>query len=274
MFTKATRKNVKIKIAFTGPSGSGKTMSSLLMAKGLGQKVVLLDTENSSASNYSHLDFDTATIKAPYDPKKIIEMIDCAVKEGYDTIIIDSLSHFWSSEGGILDQKSLKDARGGSSYNNWAEFTKIQNKMVEKIMNCDAHIIATMRSKTEYLLQENEKGKMQPIKVGLAPVQRDAIEYEFSVVLDVAMNHSAIASKDRTGLFADKIFVVTKDHGKIIKEWLNDGEYVEPQKLESLADLAMKIKDEKKREYVLGRISQVSDEIARSGINEILSKQQ
>jgi len=276
VFKKATRKNVKIKLAITGPAGSGKTMSAIKLAKGLCKKVVVIDTENSSASNYSDLDFDTATIEAPYNPQKLINLIDDAVKENYECIIIDSLSHFWAGEGGVLDAKSEKDARGGNSYTNWSDFTKLQNKMIEKIMNCNAHVICTMRSKTEYVMQENEKGKMSPRKVGLAPIQRDGVEYEYSIVFDVAMNHTAQTSKDRTGLFTDQIFLIENKHGEIIRKWLDGGEAVssKEEKQSALRVLVDGIKNEEKKHMALSAINagQGLDAIEKR-INEILKEQ-
>ena len=223
-FQKATRKNVKIKIGLTGPSGSGKTLSALFIASGLGKKIALIDTENESASLYSDkVDFDTSAMFAPFTPLKLIQEINQAVDGGYDVIVIDSMSHFWAGEGGVLDEKTAKDQRGGNSFTNWAEYTKIQNKMIAKIMDAPIHIICTLRSKSDYVMEANQNGKQAPRKVGLAPIQRDGVEYEFSIVFDMAMNHSAIASKDRTGLFDGVIFTPTKEVGIKLKDWLSTG---------------------------------------------------
>ena len=221
-FVKAKRTQVKLKIAVTGPSGSGKTYSSLLIAKGLGSKIAVIDTENGSASLYAdRFEFDTNTITEPYTIAKYTTAIDEAVKAGYDVVVVDSLSHAWAGEGGLLAKKESMDARGGNSYTNWAGITKEHEAFKSKILNTPIHIVATMRSKQDYVLETNEKGKQAPKKVGLAPIQRDGMEYEFTTVFDVAMNHEASVSKDRSGLFDGQIFKITEDTGKQFIKWLS-----------------------------------------------------
>jgi len=223
MFKPAARSQVKLKLALTGPSGSGKTKSALLLAEGLvpNGRFALIDTENDSASLYadSH-HFDAAPIYPPFTTDKYIKAIRFAEQNGYDVLIIDSLSHAWSGEGGLLQQKEQLDARGGNSYTNWGKMTPLHEQLVSAILHSKIHIVTTMRSKQDYVLQENSRGKQAPIKVGLAPVQREGLEYEFTVVLDIAMNHEAVASKDRTGLFGGKAFRVTKETGTELRTWL------------------------------------------------------
>lgn len=222
MFQKATRKKVKLKIAVTGPSGSGKTMSSLYMASGIGKKIALIDTENDSASLYSDdFEFDTISIKEPYTVRKYVEAINAAEKEGYDVLVIDSLTHAWAGEGGLLSKKEALDAAGkGNSYTNWASITKEHEAFKAKILNANLHMICTMRSKQDYMMVENEKGKQAPKKVGMAPIQRDGMEYEFTTVFDISMSHEAHISKDRTGLFGDDIHKITKKTGEKFIKWL------------------------------------------------------
>ena len=224
MFKKAQRKQAKLKLAVTGPSGSGKTYSALRLAAGLGGKVALIDTENGSASLYSDkFAFDVLDLQPPFTVERYVEAINAAVSAGYTTLVIDSLSHAWAGEGGLLEQKEQLDARAkGSSYTNWASITKKHESLKSSILQSNVHIIATMRSKQDYVLVD-KNGKQVPQKVGMAPVQRDGMEYEFTIVFDVAMNHEAEASKDRTGLFTDKIFKVSEDTGKQLSAWLEGG---------------------------------------------------
>jgi len=244
MFQKAVRENLKIKIAITGPSGSGKTYSSLRLAKGLGGKIAVIDTENNSASLYSHLvDFDICQLSQPYSSKKFIEAINFAVKEGYENIIVDSITHEWSGQGGILDRKTIKDSIGGNSFTNWRDFTKEHNDFVACILNANANIICTMRSKTDYIMEENDKGRQAPKKVGLAPVQREGFDYEFSIVFDIAQNHIASVSKDRTSVFDGRLFTITEDTGKELKDFISYG--VAPQKTikDTILEKSIEIKD-------------------------------
>lgn len=224
IFKKASRSAAKIKLAITGPSGSGKTFSSLMMAKGLGAKIAVIDTENGSASLYSDkMEFDTLSITPPYSTEKYIQAIDAAVSHGYDCLVIDSITHAWSGEGGLLAQKEQIDSRGGNSYTNWAKITQKHEAFMAKILNSPIHLIATMRSKQDYVMSD-KNGKQVPQKVGMAPIQRDGAEYEFTVVFDIAMNHEALASKDRTGLFDSRIFKINEATGKELASWLDSAE--------------------------------------------------
>ena len=226
-FKKATRLQIPLKLALTGPSGSGKTYSALLLARGLvGKKgrIALIDTENRSASLYADLagEFDTLEVSPPYTVDKYAEGVDAAIEAGYDVLIIDSITHCWAGEGGLLDQKNSLDARGGrqNQYTNWAPITKLHEQFKGKILSSPIHIICTMRSKQDYVLEQNDKGKSAPRKVGMALIQRDGMEYEFTTVFDIAMNHEATASKDRTGLFDGKYFKITGKTGKELLKWL------------------------------------------------------
>jgi len=229
-FQKAERKQAKIKLSLTGPSGSGKTYSALLIASGMGKKIGVVDTENRSASLYSkEFNFDVLEIDAPFTVDKYLEAMRLAVKEGYDVLVVDSLSHEWSGSGGLLEQKEALDARGkGNSYTNWASISKQHEKFLEEVIQLDIHLIGTMRSKQEYILQD-EKGKQVPKKVGMAPIQREGAEYIFTLVLDMAMSHTADVSKDRTGLFDGKVFKPTKETGEALIKWLNEGAKAAPQ---------------------------------------------
>jgi hypothetical protein len=246
-FKKSQKKLIKVKIALMGASGSGKTFSSLRLAKGLGNKIAVIDTENGSASLYADkFDFDVLEIKPPFETEKYIRAIKDAEQMGYEVLIIDSLSHAWAGEGGLLEQKEKLDSRSGgynNSFTNWASITKKQEAFKSAFLHSNLHIICTMRSKQDYVLETNDKGKMVPKKVGLAPVQRGDLEYEFTVVFDVGMNHESSASKDRTGLFLDKIFKITEDTGKQINSWLHLNA-VSPTNIEQLTNLIGNISNE------------------------------
>lgn len=222
MFTKAERKKVYLKLCIQGPSGSGKTFSALTLAKGFGaKKIAVIDTENGSASLYSHrFDFDSAEMTPPFLTEKYIKAIKAAVDAKYDVLVIDSLSHGWAGQGGILEQKSAKDRRGGNQFQNWDEMTQKHNAFVQEVLQSPIHIICTLRTKVEYIMEENDKGKMVPRKIGLAPIQREGLDYEFTTVLDIGLDHSYEATKDRTGLFEGRIEKITENTGKQFREWL------------------------------------------------------
>jgi hypothetical protein len=242
LFKKAQRSKQKLRLALIGPSGSGKTFSALKIAFGLGSKTVLIDTENGSGSLYDHLgDFDTYEFKPPFDPDKLGKIIEAAEQEGYDTIIIDSLSHFWSGEGGMLD---IVNGLGGR-FSDWNKANPKHKHLLDAILRSKSHIIATMRTKTEYIIDQDERGKQKVQKAGTAPVQRDNLEYEFTVVLNLNMQHIAEASKDRTGLFDGNYTKLTTDTGRTLLSWLDGGIEVEPKVNElqrkKMAELAKSI---------------------------------
>lgn len=222
-FQKAVRKAAKLKLAITGPSGSGKTTGALRLARGLvgpSGKIAVIDTENRSASLYSDItDFDVLNLEAPFEHKKFSESIEAAASHGYDCVIIDSASHLWEA---ILEYKAKLDRRpGGNSYTNWNEAGAKFKEVIDCLLGADLHVISCLRSKMEYILAENAKGKMAPQKVGMAPIMRDGIEYEFTVVLDLEMDHLAKSSKDRTKMFDGKILEVTEGVGVQLAKWLD-----------------------------------------------------
>lgn len=219
----AKREQAKIKIGLQGPSGSGKSLSALLLAKGLTNdwsKVVVIDTENKSSSLYSHLgDFNILDLKPPYSPERYIEAINLCVRHDMKVIIIDSISMEWEY---ILDAHSQLT---GNSYTNWARFTPRHQKFIQAILHADTHIICTLRSKQDYVLTENDKGKMAPEKVGMKAIQRDGTDYELTLMFELDIKHNAVATKDRTGLFAGKHpFQITEDTGREILNWCQTGE--------------------------------------------------
>lgn len=224
VFKKATKSLAKAKIALTGPSGSGKTLSSLFLAKGLGTKVAVLDTENNSASLYEDRfpgwEYFVLPMNPPYTAQKYLAGIDAAIQQGFDVLIIDSLSHVWAAEGGLLQQKEALDSRGGNSFTNWGTITKLYEQLKSRILFSPMHVIVTMRSKQEYILEQTDKGKQAPKKVGLAPIMRDGMEYEFTVVFDIGMDHQFMVSKDRTDLFDGVVATINEETGKQLKDWL------------------------------------------------------
>jgi len=236
-FKKATRSQVYLKLAITGPTGSGKTYSALRLATGLlegtGKRIAGIDTENESMSLYSEqFDFDVLPISPPFDHEKFSDAVLLALKEDYGAVIIDSSSHFWE---GILEYKARLDSRPGSnSYTNWNEAGKKFSTIITAVLQSKIHVICCMRSKMDYVMETNERGKQQPKKVGLAPMMRDGIEYEFTSVFDVALNHECICTKDRTSMFTDKIFQITEGTGTQIRDWLATAtpktQAVDPQK--------------------------------------------
>lgn len=241
MFEAVTREKAKLRLALTGVSGSGKTLSALYIAFGLTgdwKKVALIDTEHQRGRFYADReDLNTGQylycdFTPPYSPERYKTLVrEGAELVGPDgVVIVDSFSHAWNNEGGILEIKdAISKRQGQNSYTAWADAGKEQNALVDSILSVQCHSIVTMRSKMEYALELNDKGKQVPVKLGLSPVQRDDTEYEFDIVLNLSRNHTATASKDTT--FLDGYgAVITPELGEQLRLWLNKGE--EPPRCE------------------------------------------
>jgi len=217
---KAERKQAVIKMALQGPSGSGKSYSSLLLAYGLvgnWNLISVLDTENNSSHLYSHLgNFNVLSLTEPFSPERYCEALEVCEKAGMRVIIIDSISQEWEGSGGIIESHGNM---AGNSFTNWNRMTPRHNAFVQKILQSPCHVIATIRSKQDYVLTD-KNGKMVPEKVGLKGVTRDGMDYEFTVVLDIDLKHQATASKDRTGLFSNPLpFLITEQVGSKVRIW-------------------------------------------------------
>ena len=228
-FTKATKEQAKLRLALFGPSGSGKTYTGLRMATGLGGKIALIDTERGSASKYAdRFKFDVLEL-VKQDIDTYVQAIEAAQAAGYDVLIIDSLTHAWHELLGEVDKLAATKFRG-NTWSAWSEGTPKQRQLVDAILSFDGHVIATMRTKTEWLVETSSDGKMKPLRVGLAPQQGKGIEYEFDLLMELTPDHVASVLKDRTGKYQDEI--ITKPGEKLGEEltaWLSEGAVPKPK---------------------------------------------
>jgi hypothetical protein len=225
-FEKAVRKKARLRLALTGPSGSGKTHGALLIAKGIGGKVAVIDTEKGSASLYSHLaEFDVLELAPPYSPERFIEAVDAAEAAGYDVLILDSVTHEWTGVGGCLElvDEVARARYKGNSWSAWNDITPRHRAFLDALLRSRMHIIVTLRSKTE-TTQTEENGRKKVVKLGMKAEQRDGFEYEMTTVLDIVHDgHFAIASKDRTGLFLGDPKPISEETGRTLLAWLETG---------------------------------------------------
>lgn len=233
-FSPVSRKRARLRMAITGVSGAGKTLGALYVGYGITgnwSKVALIDTEHERARFYaSRADLNTgaflyAPLHPPYSPERykalVLEAAQVVGPEG--VIIIDSLSHAWNAEGGVLEIKDRIAAQSGkNSYTAWNEAGQEQSRLINTILAVNCHTICTMRAKMAYTMETNDRGKQQPVKIGLAPIQRDDTEYEFDIVLDIARNHVATASKDTT-ILDQWGEIITPELGARLREWLDTG---------------------------------------------------
>lgn len=221
-FKTATKSQAKARILLSAASGAGKTTAALTLASSIGKKIAVIDTEAGSASLYAdRFAFDVLELSPPYEPERFIEAIAAAESAGYDVIVLDSITHEWSGPGGCLEIKT----KMGDRFQDWAKVTPRHDKFIQAMMRSKAHIIATVRAKQGYSM--DERGKVQ--KQGMDPQQRDGIDFEFTICWNINAQHLADAQKDRTRLFDGKPEVISAETGKRLMEWLNSGAAVAPK---------------------------------------------
>lgn len=231
---KAQRHQVKLRLGLSGASGFGKTYSALLLAYGITNdwsKIAIIDTENGSASLYSHLgDYNVLTLDEPYTPERYIQAIETCELSEIDVVIIDSITHEWNGKGGCLE---IHESLGGK-FQDWAKVSPRHQAFIDKILNSRCHIITTVRRKIDYSMDTDMSGKSKVIKHGTKEVTREGYEYELTANFELINDkHLVKASKDRTGLFMDfPEFIISSETGKKLIEWCNSGISLEDVKLE------------------------------------------
>jgi hypothetical protein len=239
-FRQAIKRKRKLRLAIISPSGAGKTYSALLLAQGIGGAIGLIDTEAGSSEIYAeNFDYQVDTIASPFEPKKYIDCIMAAEAAGIEVLIIDSLSHAWAGEGGIITIADKAGATSKNPYGGWNVATPQHNKLVDAILRYPGHVIVTIRTKTAYEVETNDRGKKAPVKIGLKPIQRDDLEYEFDLIFDLEKKtHTATTDKDRTSLFIGQPpFQITKETGTLLNTRLETG-------VESMDELCQTLKAE------------------------------
>lgn len=227
MFQKATKMLARLRLALVGPSGSGKTYSALAIASGMGKRIAVVDTERGSASKYAGLfGFDVLQLDT-FHPQKYVDAITEAEQAGYDVLVIDSLSHAWIGKEGALDlvDAAARRSKTGNTFNAWRDVTPLHNALIDAILRSKCHVIVTLRTKTEYVVEKDEKtGRSVPRKIGLAPVQRDGVEYEMDVVGELDLDNVLTITKTRCPELSGA--VVRRPGGdlaKVLAAWLSDG---------------------------------------------------
>jgi hypothetical protein len=240
---KAQRRKAKLRLGISGPAGGGKTLGALLMAYGITgnwEYICLVDSENYSGDLYANTnkagvdigEYNIISLTAPYTPEKYTAAIKECEEAGIKVIIIDSLTHAWAGVGGLLDKKGQIEKKTGNGWTAWRDVTPMHNNLVDAILSSSCHIIATLRAKMEHVQEKDPStGKTVIRKIGMNPIQRDGMEYEFTTFIDVDQDHQCVSSKDRTSIVDGRAFQLTPDLGKQFLEWLESGvDAPEPEK--------------------------------------------
>ena len=223
---KAAKTQSRLRLSIAGPSGSGKTYTALRLASVLGEKIGLIDTERGSASKYAdQFDFDVIELD-DFHPQNFIGAIKAFEKAGHDIIIIDSTTHEWNGTNGILElhEAAVAKQRTKNSYTAWAEVTPLHTDFIDSILQSRCHIIASVRSKTEYVQEKNDRGQTEIRKVGMASIQRADMDYEYDVMLELDVQHNGVITKTRCAALDGKVFKRPGNElGEMLKHWLTDG---------------------------------------------------
>jgi hypothetical protein len=227
VFQKATVYQGRLRLGLVGPAGSGKSMTALKVATALGGRVAVVDTERGSASKYANdFDFDVLELTS-FAPQTYVAAIHAAEEAGYTVLVLDSLSHAWSGKDGALEMvdRAAKRSQSGNNFGAWRDVTPHHNAMVDAILGSSCHIIATMRAKTEYVQERDERtGKTTVRKIGLAPIQRQDMDFEFDVCGDLDHEHTLIVTKSRCSALTDAIIPLPgAELAETLRTWLGQG---------------------------------------------------
>lgn len=274
-FVKAKKEKIWTKVLLGGSSGSGKTYSALRLATGLAKKcgsgIAAIDTEAGRIRYYANeFDFSDMQLTEPFTPEKYIEAINDAVSSGFKVLIIDSISHEWNY---CVD---IHDKMPGNSWTNWSKVTPRHDAFMEKILQAPIHIIATVRGKDEYVLEE-KNGKQTPKKVGLGFKQRDGVEYNYTATFNIAQDtHIAEATKDNTHIFEGRYEVLTEKDGEALYDWANTGEdfaFNISKAQQDIINLATELGGSKDPDVTKATISILGEANPKNCTDEVLLKQ-
>lgn len=237
---KAERRKAKLRLALAGPAGSGKTLTSLLIAYGLcpdWDRICMVDTEKGKGEMYAGTTWDGMVIgnynyiqlTPPYEPEKYMEAIKLAEKSDQEVIILDSISHAWAGEGGLLERHDMltQAMKNPNAYIAWNKVTPVHYRFIDAMNNTKCHMIATMRTKVAYIQQKDKDGNTVIKKVGTEPIQREGMDYEFIIYFELSRDHLVTVQRDNTQLFEGKTFIPTVETGKAMLAWLETG--VQPE---------------------------------------------
>ncbi len=166
-FRPPVRAGAPLLIGLAGGTGSGKTYSALRLARGLagGDPFALVDTENGRALHYADYfpDMRHAVLAAPFSPSRYMEAILDADKAGFPVIVVDSASHEWEGEGGILDMQiaEYKKLGGYDSVKmlSWAAPKQEHKRFVSRLLQTRAHVILCFRAEDKIDMVKDDKGK-------------------------------------------------------------------------------------------------------------------
>jgi DNA polymerase III delta prime subunit len=254
----AEREKLKAALAIIGPSGAGKTLGGLILAHGMMKakypdleddevwlKVGLVDTEHERGKIYVNRSdlgvkkFRYINFTEPYSPARYDMAVKALKKAGAEVVVIDSISHAWEGSGGLLDMQQ----QAGGTFSAWNKIKPHIQSFIKTLTQSDIHVISTIRTKIDYVIETSELGKQQIKKVGLKAIQKDDLEYEFQIVFQTDIDHTTKTSKDNSGMFEGKAFKISTEMGENIYRWLEEGIDVKEQERIQLQGIIDRIQE-------------------------------
>jgi AAA domain-containing protein len=231
-FAPAKREQVTLLIALAGASGSGKTYSALRLAKGMAPtgKIAFIDTEARRGLHYAEeFDFLHSDMRPPFRPAAFIEGIHAAEAAGAEVVIIDSFSHEYDGEGGIMDWADDLERAGTKSPGNWKVPKGAHKKLMNALLQCRASIIFCLRADEKIrIARENGKTVVEPL--GWMPICEKRFMFEMTASFTLTPNKPGVPQFDlphklqrqHRGMFTDTK-PIGEDSGAALAEWARGG---------------------------------------------------
>jgi hypothetical protein len=259
-FRRATSEQSKARVVLDGIGGSGKTKTALYIATALvrkerGERIAVVDTQYRQSAKYAaDFDFDIEELRY-FAPSVLVEVLSEAARARYAAVVIDSWSPFWSGKGGMLEQV---DRASRGQFSGWKEVRPLEREMMDAMLSYPGHIICTVRSKTEWVLEKNEAGKTEPRKVGMKPEQREGIEYEFDLVGSMQDATITVTKTSCDTLHGAVVHKPGLEFGYTIREWLEAG--VDPVATDAYRERALA------EDVTFDQLGELMKEVRRLGI--------
>jgi hypothetical protein len=183
-FKPAVLENISLIIGLAGGTGSGKTLSGMKVSHGLsgGKKFCVIDTETGRAKHYAPrrgiaadnintFDFDHADLSAPFRPDAYREAIFAADAAGYPVVMVDSMSHEWAGDGGVIDwhDEELDRMAGKEDWKKreacnmaaWIRPKTSHKQMVQRLLQLRCHLVLCFRAEEKIDMERDDKGKLK-----------------------------------------------------------------------------------------------------------------
>ena len=239
-FRPAIREQVGLLIGLIGPSGSGKTYSAMRLAAGIvgiGNRFAVIDTEAGRSRHYAdQFEFDVCDLAPPFRPDAYAEAIRAADKAGYKAIVVDSVSHEWAGEGGVLEwQDEELDRMAGDDYRKreackmaaWIKPKTSHKAMIQKLLQTHAQLILCFRAEEKVKMEKDQNNRTVIVPQGFQPICSKEMPYEltcsFLMLPDKPGVGQALKLQEQHKAMFPTGALIDENSGKRIAEWAAGG---------------------------------------------------